>query len=157
MKRRFDWLTGFTFFWHGKPCDSTSATRKQGLSSEKSRKESCQPILPCRVLGGEGIPLVLQQDLAEINADSTALGSRLSYLRIKMAHPEPQVDCWLDAVAVVASLFVFTGVPMVWLSPDLGFYFDLLGLILSFSGLLLLLFLVENRLNGLGNSINSRV
>ena len=100
---------------------------------------------------------MLQQDLAEINADSTALGSRLSYLRIKMAHPEPQVDCWLDAVAVVASLFVFTGVPMVWLSPALGFYFNLLGLILSFSGLLLLLFLVENRLNGSGNSINSRV
>jgi len=62
---------------------------------------------------------VLQRDLAESNADSTALGSRLSYLRIKMAQPEPQVNRWLDAVAVLASLFVFTGVPMIWLSPDL--------------------------------------
>lgn len=62
---------------------------------------------------------MLQRDLAESNADSTALGSRLSYLGIKMAQPEPQVNRWLDAVAVLASLFVFTGVPMIWLFPDL--------------------------------------
>ena len=68
----------------------------------------------------------------------------LSYLRMKLAQPKPQLDRWPNAVAVLASLFVFTGVPMIWLSPDLGFYFDLLGLVLSFSGLLLLLFLVED-------------
>ena len=81
----------------------------------------------------------------------------LSYLRIRLAQPEPQVDRWLNAVAVLASLFVLTGVPMIWLSPALGFYFDLLGLVLSFSGLLLLLLLVEDRLNGLGNTIKSCV
>jgi len=101
---------------------------------------------------------VLQQDLAEINAGSTALGSKAhSYLRTKLAQSEPQLDSWLNAVATLAALFVLTGVPMIWLSPALGFYFDLLGLVLSFSGLLLLLLLVEDRLNGLGNSIKSRV
>ena len=101
---------------------------------------------------------MLQQDLAEINAGSTALGSKAhSYLRTKLAQSEPQLDSWLNAVATLAALFVLTGVPMIWLSPALGFYFDLLGLVLSFSGLLLLLLLVEDRLNGLGNSIKSRV
>ena len=101
---------------------------------------------------------MLQQDLAEINAGSTALGSKAhSYLRTKLAQSEPQLDSWLNAVATLAALFVLTGVPMIWLSPALGFYFDLLGLVLSFSGLLLLLFLVEDRLNGSRNSIKSRV
>jgi len=69
---------------------------------------------------------VLQQDLAEINAGSTALGSKaLSYLRTKLAQSEPQLDSWLNAVAALAALFVLTGVPMIWLSPALGFYFDL--------------------------------
>ena len=44
----------------------------------------------------------------------------LSYLRMKLAQPEPQVDRWLGAVAVLAPLFVFTDVPMIWLSPALG-------------------------------------
>ena len=101
---------------------------------------------------------MLQQDLAEINAGSTALGSKAhSYLRTKLAQSEPQLDSWLNAVATLAALFVLTGVPMIWLSPALGFYFDLLGLVLSFSRLLWLLLLVENRLNGSRNSIKSRV
>ena len=101
---------------------------------------------------------MLQQDLAESSADRYGFGFKAhSYLRIRLAQPEPQVDRWLNAVAVLASLFVLTDVPMIWLSPALGFYFDLLGLVLSFSGLLLLLLLVEDRLNGLGNTIKSCV
>ncbi len=88
---------------------------------------------------------MLQQDLAGNDADRYGFGFKaLSYLKMKLAQPEPEVDRWLNAVAVLASLFVFTGVPMIWLSPALGFYFDLLGLVLSFSGLLLVLFLVED-------------
>ena len=99
---------------------------------------------------------MLQQDLAESSADRYGFGFKAhSYLRIRLAQPEPQVDRWLNAVAALAALFVLTGVPMIWLSPALGFYFDLLGLVLSFSGLLLLLFFVENRLNGSRNSIKA--
>ena len=47
-------------------------------------------------------------------------------------------------LSVLASLFVLAGIPMIWLSPALGFYFDLLGFVLSFSGLLLLLLLVSD-------------
>ncbi|SRR6266571_27308 len=47
-------------------------------------------------------------------------------------------------LSVLALLFVLAGIPMIWLSPDLGFYFDLLGFVLSYSGLLLFLFLVND-------------
>jgi len=47
-------------------------------------------------------------------------------------------------LSVIASLFILAGIPMIWLSPDLGFYFDLLGFVLLYSGLLLFLFLVND-------------
>jgi len=53
---------------------------------------------------------------------------------------------WLNTVLKYLFLphfFVLTLIPMIWFSPALGFYFDLLGFVVSFLGFFLILSLLE--------------